>query len=146
MNTRREIIDNLCKILKNDLNKLAYVLLKGEMGVGKTTFVKKFAVDLGVNVEVVSPTYALLNEYQISNGPLLYHADLWRLDSGEFKLADLGIDPEELDTGIVLIEWAEKLTKKQLKRISTKSNLAFKLEIIKQHESDIREYNLNRLN
>ena len=81
------------------------LLLEGEMGAGKTTFVRGLAGGLGVEGNVMSPTFQLVRVYR---GPLqLAHVDLYRLaDAAE--VADLGLD-ELLDEGAVVVEWGERL-------------------------------------
>jgi tRNA threonylcarbamoyladenosine biosynthesis protein TsaE len=82
------------------------VLLYGDLGAGKTAFVRGLALGLGAAPgDVSSPSFTLVQEYP--NGRLpLYHADLYRLTPAEAE--DLGLD-ELMDAGIVAIEWAERL-------------------------------------
>jgi tRNA threonylcarbamoyladenosine biosynthesis protein TsaE len=81
------------------------LLLEGEMGAGKTTFVRGLACGLGVSGDVMSPTFQLVRVYR---GPLqLAHVDLYRL-AGAAEVADLGLD-ELLDEGAVVVEWGERL-------------------------------------
>ena len=86
----------------------AVVLLEGELGAGKTAFVRGLAVGLGApDEEVSSPTFTLVQEYR---GRLrLLHADLYRISGGEAD--DLGLDELGLDA-VVAIEWAAKLPRK----------------------------------
>ena len=80
--------------------------LKGELGTGKTTFVRGFLVALGATTPVRSPTYTLLEEYEL--GTLrVAHLDLYRLQTRE-QIEELGIR-ELLDrTQVLLIEWPER--------------------------------------
>jgi len=66
-------------------------LFYAEMGVGKTTFIKELCRQLGYEKEVQSPTYALVNEYDLPNDNLIFHIDLYRLNSIEEAL-DIGIE------------------------------------------------------
>lgn len=81
------------------------VHLFGDLGVGKTAFVRGLAQGLGVDpAEVSSPTFALVQEYR---GRLaLFHADLYRLSPAE--VPDLGLESLSAD-GVLAIEWAERL-------------------------------------
>jgi tRNA threonylcarbamoyladenosine biosynthesis protein TsaE len=81
------------------------VLLKGELGAGKTTFVRGVARGSGSAAPVASPTYQLVRIYP---GRLqLAHVDLYRLEKGDV-LRDLGLD-ELLDAGAVVIEWGDRI-------------------------------------
>ncbi len=80
------------------------VLLEGELGSGKTAFVKGIAAGLGLDPEdVSSPSFALVHEYgPAGKPPLLVHGDLYRVLPGA-SIADLGLD--ERDTAILAVEW-----------------------------------------
>ncbi len=81
------------------------VCLSGDLGAGKTLFVKSAAKALGVEEEVTSPTFALVNVYQ---GRLtIYHFDLYRLQHPE-QLIDIGFDEYVNGDGISLIEWPDE--------------------------------------
>ena len=80
------------------------VLLNGEMGAGKTVFAKGVALGLGIEDEVLSPTYSYMNDYYGK----LYHFDCYRLKSGEQAEA-LGLCDYFYSNGICLIEWAENI-------------------------------------
>lgn len=86
------------------LKKGDVVLLKGEMGAGKTVFTKGVALSLGIKSEVTSPTYAYLNDY----GGKLFHYDCYRLSSGEDAEA-LGLTEYFYSDGICVIEWSENI-------------------------------------
>jgi len=81
--------------------------LLGNLGAGKTTFVKSLCQVLGSKDEVSSPTFALIQEYECPEG-LIYHFDFYRLKS-EDEAYELGY-PEYFDSGeYCFVEWAEKL-------------------------------------
>lgn len=80
------------------------VVLNGEMGAGKTVFAKGVAKGLGIEDEVLSPTYSYMNDY----GGKLYHFDCYRLKSGGQAEA-LGLCDYFYASGICLIEWAENI-------------------------------------
>lgn len=84
------------------------LLLSGDLGSGKTTFVKGLAAGLGIDPdEVSSPTFTLLHEYH--GGRLtLYHADLYRLDKTGSD--DLGLEETGAQEGVLVIEWPDRLT------------------------------------
>lgn len=85
----------------------AIVLLHGELGAGKTAFVRGLAAGLGIAAdEVSSPTFTLVQEYRGGRLPL-FHADLYRLGSADVD--DLGLDELGAEEGVVAIEWAERL-------------------------------------
>jgi tRNA threonylcarbamoyladenosine biosynthesis protein TsaE len=81
------------------------VLLYGELGAGKTAFVRGLARGLGASEsEVSSPTFTLIQEY--TGRVTLYHVDLYRLEPTEVE--DLGLEELVSGDGIVAIEWAER--------------------------------------
>ena len=81
------------------------VLLGGEMGAGKTVFAKGVALGLGIEDEILSPTYAYMNAYDGK----LYHFDCYRLKNGGQAEA-LGLCDYFYSDGICLIEWAENIS------------------------------------
>src|SRR5947209_9551833 len=92
------------------------VLLRGDLGAGKTTLVKGIAqgFQAASEEEVTSPTFTLVHEYR---GPsaTLYHIDLYRVDTPR-ELETLGIDDLMTDTGVLLIEWGEKFARLERER------------------------------
>ncbi|HLB07830.1 MAG TPA: tRNA (adenosine(37)-N6)-threonylcarbamoyltransferase complex ATPase subunit type 1 TsaE [Alphaproteobacteria bacterium] len=80
--------------------------LKGPLGSGKTTLARAVIAALGGTEEVPSPTFTLVQIYELARGPL-WHVDLYRLERAEDAL-ELGLE-EALAEAIVLIEWPEKL-------------------------------------
>ena len=87
------------------------VLLRGELGAGKTTLIKGIAAGFQAASEedVTSPTFTLVHEYR---GPKvnLYHIDLYRIDT-QRQLETLGLDDLVAENGVLLIEWGEKFAR-----------------------------------
>ena len=85
------------------------VLLHGDLGAGKTVFVKGLAEGLGLDPDVVtSPTFTLVHEYTGGRLPLV-HLDLYRID--RIELDDVGFDPALAESGVLVVEWAERLAR-----------------------------------
>ena len=101
-----EINDVAKKILEQNLNKV--ILFYGEMGVGKTTFIKALAKEIGVYEATSSPTFSLVNEYQTINSQVIYHFDFYRLNT-EIEALDMGVDEYFYSGNWCFIEWAEKI-------------------------------------
>jgi tRNA threonylcarbamoyladenosine biosynthesis protein TsaE len=80
--------------------------LSGCLGAGKTVFAKGFALGLGYEGRVTSPTFTLMNEYLGGRLPL-YHFDLYRLENGLDDLENIGYQEYFNSTGVCLVEWAE---------------------------------------
>ncbi len=94
------------KIIKNATHKI--FILKGEMGVGKTTLSKELIKQLGSNDNVQSPTFSIVNEYQTLDGQNIYHFDFYRIKNEE-EVLDLGYEDYFYNNSYCFIEWAEKI-------------------------------------
>ena len=94
------------EILRNVPNKT--LLFYGTMGVGKTTLIKELSKQLGVTDVINSPTFSLVNEYEIMNDKI-YHFDFYRIKSEEEAL-DIGIEDYFFSGHWNLIEWPENIS------------------------------------
>ena len=81
------------------------ICLDGELGSGKTVFVKGFAKSLGISETITSPTFNLINEYESGEMPL-YHMDVYRLEG---KCETIGFDDYFKKEGICIIEWSDMI-------------------------------------
>ena len=96
----------LASAMQSDPSLPPFVALFGDLGVGKTAFVRGFASVLSPSSAVRSPTFALVNEYRGGARPL-FHFDMYRIES-EDDLYSIGFD-DYLDRGICITEWSENI-------------------------------------
>jgi tRNA threonylcarbamoyladenosine biosynthesis protein TsaE len=94
------------QLLQNAPQKV--ILFHGEMGTGKTTFIKALAKQLGVVGATSSPTFSLVNEYEAHNNQLIYHFDFYRLKT-ETEALDMGADEYFYSGHWCFIEWAQNI-------------------------------------
>jgi tRNA threonylcarbamoyladenosine biosynthesis protein TsaE len=80
----------------------------GNMGAGKTTFIKAICSELGSGDYVTSPTFALINEYTTSEGSIIYHFDFYRIKNIT-EAFDLGYEDYIYSGNYCFIEWPEKI-------------------------------------
>ena len=102
--------EELCAVAKMILEKYnsKIFLFYGEMGVGKTSFIKKFCKELGVTDIVSSPTFSIVNQYSNVNDEIIYHFDFYRTEKKE-EVFDIGYEEYLFSSSYCFIEWPEKI-------------------------------------
>jgi tRNA threonylcarbamoyladenosine biosynthesis protein TsaE len=130
-----ELTSVITSILK-EFNKEKIFLLKGNLGAGKTAMVKVFAKTLGFTGNVTSPTYGLINEYEIENNKPIYHFDLYRIKDLEEAL-NIGIEDYLFSNQYCFIEWYEVVN-------NILPNNCILIEI--EANNEIRDIKVSRIN
>ncbi len=110
-NSKVNSIDQLPDLASEVIEKFSeykVFIFHGQLGAGKTTFIKQLCRHLGVEDNMSSPTFGLVNEYLLSNGDSIYHLDCYRLED-ESEAWDIGL--EEILDGrqYCFIEWPDKI-------------------------------------
>jgi len=105
------------------------IAYKGGMGAGKTTFTRGLAQGMGLADEVISPTFALVNEYR--GKTTLYHFDMYRIENAD-DLETTGFYDYPLDESVFAIEWSENIEK-----ILPVSAIIIEIEYIDENERKI---------
>jgi len=90
------------------MGKSTVFAFHGEMGAGKTTFIKALCEEMGVTDMITSPTFAIVNEYTTSDRRTIYHFDCYRLKNIR-EAFDLGAEEYFYSGGLCFIEWPEKI-------------------------------------
>ncbi len=130
------------RFFKKELNKKSVlVILKGDLGAGKTVFAK--GIGEIFNQELVSPTFTLMDEYQINQPPVknLYHLDLYRIEE-EKEIIELGIEKLLEKGNLVLIEWGEKLSILESLKKESVSFFLIQIEVKKNEERGFSFYRI----
>ncbi|MCF8217581.1 MAG: tRNA (adenosine(37)-N6)-threonylcarbamoyltransferase complex ATPase subunit type 1 TsaE [Bacteroidales bacterium] len=97
------------KILSSSPDQNIFALY-GEMGAGKTNLIKAFCQVLGVEQEVSSPTFSLINEYYSPESGIIYHFDFYRTESIE-EVFDIGYEDYFFSGNYCFLEWPERISK-----------------------------------
>lgn len=97
---------SLGKALATCVPQTVHIFLYGDLGAGKTTFVRAFIHAFAPHERVKSPTFSLIETYHIHGHPTIHHLDLYRLKKPQ-ELADLEIQ-DCFSSGICFVEWPEK--------------------------------------
>jgi tRNA threonylcarbamoyladenosine biosynthesis protein TsaE len=98
----------IAKILIDKYPQSRIFAFYGEMGAGKTTFIKAICTQLQVIDTVSSPTFAIVNEYMIEQGGRVFHFDLYRLKSWT-EMLEIGYEDYFFSGNYCLLEWPEKI-------------------------------------
>ena len=101
---RLDDVEHVAKELITNLSSKV-LLFNGTMGVGKTTLIKAIVKELGSNDEVSSPTFSIVNEYELIND-VIYHFDLYRINDLE-EAYNFGIEDYLYNNNWVIIEWPD---------------------------------------
>jgi tRNA threonylcarbamoyladenosine biosynthesis protein TsaE len=103
-----EELSEASKQLKDTFPNATFFAFYGEMGAGKTTFIKEFCKTLGLNDAVNSPTYSIVNQYDLANGKKIFHFDFYRLKNIN-EAFDMGAEEYFYSGNYCLVEWPEKV-------------------------------------
>lgn len=102
-------IENAAKEFTRLINDHTVIAFHGEMGAGKTTFIKAVCKILGVKENVSSPTFAIINQYQEESNKPIFHIDLYRVKDND-EAINAGVE-ECINSGnVCFIEWPEKIS------------------------------------
>ena len=95
------------KLLETFSDKKTFAV-NGQMGAGKTTFIKAICSEIGVKDNITSPTFSIVNEYLSDKGEKIYHFDFYRIKSIN-EAYDLGYEDYFYSNAFCFIEWPEKI-------------------------------------
>ncbi len=101
-------LHDAAKIFLKETSGTSVYAFYGSMGAGKTTFISAICDVLGVEDEVASPTFTIVNEYCAADGTPIYHFDFYRIEKISEAL-EIGYDEYIYGDGICLMEWPEKI-------------------------------------
>ncbi len=106
-----ESLNSIHNVAKEFLTKYKYhkiIAFYGEMGAGKTTFIKALCRAMNVEDDVTSPSFAIINEYRTKTGETIFHFDFYRLKNIEEAL-DIGYEEYIYSGNYCFMEWPEKI-------------------------------------
>ena len=101
-----EDLEEVAEYLIDKSREIPLIILKGDLGAGKTTLTKIMCKLLNVKDEVTSPTFSLINHYLTEQGKNIYHFDLYRVEDLE-EVLDIGFDEYIESNDLCIIEWPD---------------------------------------
>jgi tRNA threonylcarbamoyladenosine biosynthesis protein TsaE len=104
---REEDLEGIAREILERFSGRRVFLFYGDLGAGKTTFIKRFCQLLAVEDTVQSPTFSIVNEYRTREGGMVYHMDFYRMESAR-EVADIGLEEYLYSGRYCFIEWPEK--------------------------------------
>ena len=105
-----DAINEAAKEFMAEMGDYTVFAFNGEMGAGKTTFIKALCQELGVEDVTNSPSFAIINEYRSdTTAELIYHFDCYRLEN-EMEAEEIGVDDYFYSGALCFIEWPERIT------------------------------------
>lgn len=107
----------------------------GEMGAGKTTFIKAICRTLGVEENITSPTFSLVNEYFTNSGETIYHFDCYRLKNIE-EAYDIGTEEYLYSGNLCFIEWPDRI-----ESLLPNNSINVEIKVIDNNKREIIIYN-----
>ena len=128
-------IDEISQLIIDKIKTVKTIMLRGELGSGKTTLVKSVLKRMGVNDSVTSPTFSILNEYDFAEN-IIYHFDLYRIENIE-ELNVIGFEDYIYSQNTCFIEWPEI--------VLNKINLEYLDIEIRYLDEDKREIIINEM-
>jgi len=102
LNEIEDVARKLISLIKN----YKILTFSGELGAGKTTLITAICKELGVQESVSSPTYSIIQEYELPSGALIYHLDLYRIKNTQ-EAIDAGVEDCLLSGELCFVEWPE---------------------------------------
>ena len=103
-----DTIEAIAEQIVHQIGAATVLAFEGEMGAGKTTFIKALCTKVGVTDLITSPTFSIINEYTTANGKTVFHMDLYRVKD-EQEAMHAGVEECLLSGNLCFIEWPDKI-------------------------------------
>ena len=102
-------IENAAREFISNIQVYTVIAFHGNLGAGKTTFIKSICKALGVKENISSPTFSIINQYKTENNNTIFHIDLYRLKDME-EAINAGVEECMYSADLCFIEWPEKVS------------------------------------